>query len=89
MTTIHATQADRDAHVLANAERYEVSLFLGRGKFARGERATLHEARELAGQLLADNPTCTRKPIVMAIDASGRAAPVATTTTMEKPHDHA
>jgi hypothetical protein len=65
----------RDAEIIGNAVRFEISLFLGVGRFATGAAATLTEARVAAERLAAANPS-SRRPLIYAIDAQGRAAPI-------------
>jgi hypothetical protein len=50
---IHPADAADDA-VLANAVRYDVSLFLGTGRYARASAATLEDARIEAMRLVTD-----------------------------------
>lgn len=70
----HPTEL-RDADIIGNAVRFEISLFLGVGRFANGAAATLAEARVEAKRLAAANPS-SRRPLIYAIDAQGRAAPI-------------
>lgn len=65
-----------DAKIIASAHHFEIALFLGSGKFARAEEPTLEEARKAAARILEANPKCTRRPIVYAVTAEGRAAPI-------------
>jgi hypothetical protein len=65
-----------DAAILAQAHHFEISLFLGQGRYARAEAPSIEEARSKAETLLRDHPGCTRRPIVYAVTAAGRAAPV-------------
>lgn len=70
----HPTER-RDAEIIGNAVRFEVYLFLGVGRFANGTAPTLAEARIEAERLAAANPS-SRRPLIYAIDAMGRAAPI-------------
>jgi hypothetical protein len=65
----------RDAEIIRNAARFDISLFLGTGRFANSSATTLAEACDQAARLLAANPT-SRRPLIYAVDARGRAAPV-------------
>jgi hypothetical protein len=65
----------RDAEIIRNAVRFDISLFLGTGRFANSSATTLAEARDEAARILAANPT-SRRPLIYAIDAQGRAAPI-------------
>lgn len=65
-----------DAKIIASADHFEIALFLGTGKFAKAEANDVEKAREAAKRLLAENPACTRRPIIYAVTAEGRAAPI-------------
>lgn len=62
------------ADVIANAVRFTVSLFLGRGKFDNREATDAAEAARLAEAMLAEHPKTTRKPLITAFDAAGNSA---------------
>lgn len=57
----HPTMAD-DARIIAGADHFEITLFLGTGKFAKTEAPTIEQARTEAASLLDANPTTTRRP---------------------------
>jgi hypothetical protein len=57
---------------VADAVKFEISLFLGAGKFAKAEATTLADARAAAAKLAADNPTASRLPLIYGITADGR-----------------
>lgn len=63
-----------NARIVANAVRFEISMFLGTGEFARAEAPTRDEAEQAARDMKAHYATCSRFPIIYAIDANGRSA---------------
>ena len=86
MTTPNmTTSATYDADVLANASRFAVSLFLGRGKYANAESGTLEGIKEAAEKLVAENPNATAKPIIVAFDEAGNQAPLGARAAKAKP----
>lgn len=65
---------ERDAAIIANAVRFDIALFIGRGKYAHASARTLAEARtEAAPALEAEHPY-GRRALIYAIDAEGRSA---------------
>jgi hypothetical protein len=63
-----------NAAIIANAVRFDIALFIGRGKYAHASARTLAEARnECAPRLEAEHPY-GRRALIYAIDANGRAA---------------
>jgi hypothetical protein len=65
---------ERDAAIIANAVRFDLALFIGRGKYAHASARTLTEARnEAAPSLEAEHPY-GRRALIYAIDADGRSA---------------
>jgi len=65
---------ERDAAIIANAVRFDLALFIGRGKYAHASARTLTEARnESAPSLEAEHPY-GRRALIYAIDADGRSA---------------
>ena len=70
----HPTAAN-DAAIIAEADHFQINLFLGRGKFLNADVSTIEEAHKVAEEMLADNPSCSRRPIIYAVNAAGRAAP--------------
>ena len=70
---IHPADID-NARIVANAVRFEISLFLGTGEFARAEATTKEEAEQAARDMKAHYLTCSRFPIIYAIDANERSA---------------
>jgi hypothetical protein len=65
---------DRDVAIIANAVRFDLALFIGRGKYAHASARTLAEARnEAAPSLEAEHPY-GRRALIYAIDADGRSA---------------
>ena len=78
----HPTEI-RDAEIIRNAVRFDIALFLGVGRFANATAPTLAEALVEAERLAAANPT-SRKPLIYAIDAHGRAAPISNSVQPRK-----
>lgn len=77
MTTRNLTNVDSyNADIAANAARFAVSLFLGRGKYANAEATTLDEIKAHAERLTTENPKATAKPIIVAFDAEGNSTPI-------------
>jgi hypothetical protein len=73
MPKIHPP-TERDAAIIANAVRFDLALFIGRGKYAHASARTLTEARnEAAPSLEAEHPY-GRRALIYAIDADGRSA---------------
>ncbi len=70
----HPTEI-RDAEIIRNAVRFDITLFLGVGRFANATAPNLETAHDEARRLSAENPG-SRKPLIYAVDASGRAAPI-------------
>jgi hypothetical protein len=65
---------ERDAAIIANAIRFDIALFIGRGKYAHASARSLSEARnEAAPSLEAEHPY-GRRALIYAIDAEGRSA---------------
>ena len=65
---------DRDTAIIANAVRFDIALFIGRGKYAHASARSLSEARnEAAPSLEAEHPY-GRRALIYAIDADGRSA---------------
>jgi hypothetical protein len=65
---------ERDAAIIANAVRFDLALFIGRGKYAHASARTLAEARtEAAPSLEAEHPY-GRRALIYAIDSDGRSA---------------
>jgi hypothetical protein len=87
MPKIHPP-TERDAAIIANAVRFDLALFIGRGKYAHASARTLTEARnEAAPSLEAEHPY-GRRALIYAIDADGRSALVTDdipTETKESP----
>jgi hypothetical protein len=65
-----------NARIVANAVRFEISLFLGVGEFARAEAATREEAEQAARDMKAHYTSCSRFPMIYAVDAKDRSAPI-------------
>jgi hypothetical protein len=57
-----------NARIVENAVRFEISMFLGTGEFARAEAATRTEAEQAARDMKAHYSTSSRFPIIYAID---------------------
>jgi hypothetical protein len=73
MPKVHPS-TERDAAIIANAVRFDLALFIGRGKYAHASARTLTEARnEAAPSLEAEHPY-GRRALIYAIDADGRSA---------------
>jgi len=62
-----------NAAVIANAVRFDLALFLGVGRYARGSAPTLADARHEAKRLDALHSN-GRRTLIYAIDANGRSA---------------
>lgn len=62
-----------DAAVIANAIRFEIALFLGRGRYAKTSADTLPQALREAAHLAANHPN-GRRALIYAIDANDRSA---------------
>jgi hypothetical protein len=65
---------ERDAAIIANAVRFDLALFIGRGKYARASARTLTEARNDAAPALEAEHPYGRRALIYAIDADGRSA---------------
>lgn len=75
MATKRINPADlENARIVVNAVRFEISLFLGVGEFARAEAATRAEAEQAARDMKAHYTSCSRYPIIYAFDANHRSA---------------
>lgn len=77
---------ERDAAIIANAVRFDIALFIGRGKYAHASARTLAEARNDAAPALEAEHPSGRRALIYAIDAEGRSALV--TDKYEAPHQH-
>lgn len=67
--------ADRaNAEIIARAVRYDVTLFIGRGKYAHASARSLAEARTVAAPALEAEHPYGRRALIYAIDADGRSA---------------
>ena len=65
-----------NARIVANAVRFEISMFLGTGEFARAEADTRSEAEQAARDMKANYTTCSRFPVIYAVDERNRSAPI-------------
>jgi hypothetical protein len=65
---------ERDAAIIANAIRFDVALFIGRGKYAHASARTLSEARNDAAPSLEAEHPYGRRALIYAVDANGRSA---------------
>jgi hypothetical protein len=75
MATKRIHPADlENARIVANAVRFEICLFLGTGEFARAEADTRAEAEQAARDMKAHYTSCSRYPILYAIDSDQRSA---------------
>lgn len=74
------------AAIIANAVRFDIALFIGRGKYAHASARTLAEARNAAAPALEAEHPYGRRAMIYAIDASGRSALVP--RNFEPPHRH-
>jgi hypothetical protein len=63
---------ERDAAIIANAVRFDIALFIGRGKYAHASARTLAEARNDAAPSLEAEHPYGRRALIYAIDADGR-----------------
>ncbi len=72
---VHPADA-ANAAVLAQAVRFDVSLFLGTGRYARASAPSLEEARIEAMRLVAENSGAfgKRLPLIYGVTAEGRSA---------------
>ncbi len=66
--------SERDAAIIANAIRYDIALFIGRGKYAHASARTLSEARNDAAPSLEAEHPYGRRALIYALDANGRSA---------------
>jgi len=64
----------RDATIIANAVRFDIALFIGRGKYAHASARTLAEARNDAAPALEAEHPYGRRALIYAVDADGRSA---------------
>jgi hypothetical protein len=65
---------ERDAAIIANAIRFDIALFIGRGKYAHASARTLSEARNDAAPSLEAEHPYGRRALIYAVDANGRSA---------------
>jgi len=65
---------ERDAAIIANAVRFDIALFIGRGKYAHASVRTLAEARNEAATALEAEHPYGRRALIYAVDADGRSA---------------
>lgn len=63
---------------LPQGARFEVTLFIGKGKYANGSADTREGIEAEAVRLKAENPTCKGEPVITAFDADGNAIGAAT-----------
>jgi hypothetical protein len=61
---------ERDAAIIANAIRFDIALFIGRGKYARASARTLSEARNDAAPSLEAEHPYGRRALIYAVDAT-------------------
>lgn len=73
MPKVHPS-TERDAAIIANAVRFDIALFIGRGKYAHACARTLAEARNDAAPALEAEHPYGRRALIYAIDADGRSA---------------
>jgi hypothetical protein len=65
---------ERDAAIIENAVRFDIALFIGRGKYAHASARTLAEARNDAAPSLEAEHPYGRRALIYAVDADGRSA---------------
>lgn len=65
-----------NAEMIDKAARFEISLFLGTGRFCKDTAKSVAEARQKGDAMMLANPLCSRKPIIYAIGADNRSAVV-------------
>jgi len=65
---------ERDVAIIANAVRFDIALFIGRGKYAHASARTLAEARNDAAPSLEAEHPYGRRALIYAVDADGRSA---------------
>lgn len=82
-TKTHAADI-ASAAAAKTAASYITTLFLGTGKFAKKESATLTEARKAGEELMKAHPMCTRRPMVYAILPNGSQELVTDATPAEE-----
>lgn len=72
------------ARIIARAQRFEIALFQGQGRYAKAEAPTLPQAREVAARLEAEIAN-GKRAMIYALTPEGRSALVtdATETAME------
>lgn len=73
-----------NANVVASAVRFEISLFLGVGRYATDSAETLDEARSKAARLVAMHRN-GRRPLIYGITAGGRSGLVTDTANTWDP----
>jgi hypothetical protein len=64
---------ERDAAIIANATRFDIALFIGRGKYAHASARTLSEARNDAAPSLETEHPYGRRALIYA--AGQRSSP--------------
>ncbi len=64
---------DRDSATIATV-RFDIALFIGRGKYAHASARTLAEARNEAAPALEAEHPFGRRALIYAVDADGRSA---------------
>jgi hypothetical protein len=73
-TDLEQSRQEHEASIIANAVRFDVSLFLGVGRYDK-LAVTTYALAEVAARILAKrNPDCSRRPMIYATDQSGRSA---------------
>jgi hypothetical protein len=70
---VHAS-IQNDRRIIDEAVNFEVSIFLGRGQFAKAEAPTLERAE--AERLFAEHRGSNRIPVIYAVNAAGRTCPI-------------
>jgi hypothetical protein len=75
---------DRDAATIATV-RFDIALFIGRGKYAHASARTLAEARNEAAPALEAEHPYGRRALIYAVDADGRSALVTDDIFNRKP----
>jgi hypothetical protein len=73
------------ARIIARAQRFEIALFQGQGRYAKAEAPTLPQAREVAARLEAEIAN-GKRAMIYALTPEGRSALVtdATQTAMDR-----
>jgi len=76
MARIHPADAHQ-AKIIAEADYFQILLFLGRGEYDRRRAGNLAQAKAYAIEMKAAHPECSRHPLIYAVAANGESTIVA------------